>query len=137
MSQFCFSFIGILLFYIVKTVTHGGMDYFDSSLRRFIKYQTHPEQLSPISKVYHIPYFDFRISLFYLSVSNKIIKIMKIHHGCTGGCFDSPISYADDSEEDLRWLRRPSDQYWVIPLRDKRKETISCFSFFLRLLEFS
>ena len=62
---------------------------------------------------------------------------MKTHHGCTGGFFDSPISYADDSEEDLRWLRRPPDQYWVIPLRDKRKETISCFSFFLRLLKFS
>ena len=48
-----------------------------------------------------------------------------------------PFLCAHDSEEDLRWLRRPSDQYWVIPLRDKRKETISCFSFFLRLLEFS
>ena len=70
---------------------------------------------------------------------------MKTHHGCTGGCFDSPIPWSDiywfdsDSESvhNYQWIREPSDQYWVIPLRDKRKETISCFSFFLRLLKFS
>ena len=71
------------------------------------------------------------------------------YHGCTGGLFGSPVHWSDiygwqyaytynpsewsdyDSEsvENFQWIREPSDQYWIIPHADKKKESdISCFS---------
>ena len=59
------------------------------------------------------------------------------YHGCTGGCFESPIPWSDiywsdsDSEsvQNYQWIREPSDQYWVIPQAGKKIESdVSCFS---------
>ena len=80
----------------------------------------------------------------------------KNYHGCTGGFFDSPISWSDiygwqytyaynssnrsnsdlESTENYQWIREPSDQYWIIYKPDKKIESdITCFSCLFGILQ--